>query len=84
MAPEAKESSGVNTSCVGGINDTRNSRFVYTNNCGFPTRGFPAQSLPRSRTHLHVRVKCPLLLFDINKDVNLSTYFSKSSQCEIS
>jgi hypothetical protein len=40
---------------------------IYTSDCGFPTQGFPAQCLPHSRTLLHTRVKCLLMLFDFNK-----------------
>jgi hypothetical protein len=46
--------------------------------------GIPCKYLPHSITRVHTCVKCLLFLFDFNKNGNLSTYFSKTLQYEIS
>jgi hypothetical protein len=42
---------------------------------GFPLLGFPTQSLTFARTHLLLHVRCPLSLFDLNENLNVSIDF---------
>jgi hypothetical protein len=41
--------------------------------------GFPTQPFTRAETTVGLHVKCPLLLFDLNKNRNVSINFRKNS-----
>jgi hypothetical protein len=44
----------------------------------------PNQSLPHAETHVRPHIKCPLLLSNFNRNLNVLIHFIKTSKCQIS